>query len=112
VCLLNDHIKLTIIAIKPSRLLSRALLFGVAVSLMLPLFGCATDVEKRQTSMIENEAGAQMNRAIWRKMSDAEKHAYARQSLLDIGENPDAFVSKGKTREMLLLEGLEAVYAK
>jgi hypothetical protein len=53
-----------------------------------------------------------MNRAIWRKMSDAEKHAYARQSLLDIDENPDAFVSKGRTREILLLEGLEAVYAK
>jgi hypothetical protein len=31
---------------------------------------------------------------------------------LDIDENPDAFASKGRTREMLLLEGLEAVYAK
>jgi len=112
VCLLKDHIKLITTAIKPSRLFSRALLLGVAVSLMLPLFGCATDVEKRQTSMIESEDGSQMNRAIWRKMSDAEKHAYARQSLLDIDENPDAFVSKGRTREILLLEGLEAVYAK
>ena len=94
--------------IKPYRLL----LLGVAVSLTLPLFGCATDTEKRQTSMIQSEEGAQMNRAIWQKMSDEEKHAYARKSLQDIGENPDAFVSQGRTREMLLLEGLEAVYAK
>ncbi len=78
----------------------------------LPLLSCSTDIEKRQTSMIQSEEGTQMNRSIWRKMSDEEKRDYARQSLLDIGENPDAFVSQGRTREMLLLEGLEAVYAK
>lgn len=78
----------------------------------LSLLSCSTDIEKRQTSMIQSEEGTQMNRSIWRKMSDEEKRDYARQSLLDIGENPDAFVSQGRTREMLLLEGLEAVYAK
>ena len=95
--------------IKPYRLL----LLGVAVSLTLPLFGCATtDTEQRQTSMMQSQDDKAMNRAIWRKMSDEEKRTYARTSLLDVGEDPDAFVSKGRTREGLLLEGLEAVYAK
>jgi len=94
--------------IKPYRLL----LLGVAASLTLSLFACATDVEKRQTSMMENQKDTSMNRGLWRKMSDGEKLAYARKSLEDIGEDPRAFVSQGVTRETLLLKGLEAVYAK
>ena len=105
---LRGHIKLTIIAIKRYQWL----VLAVAVLSALPLSSCSTDIEKRQTSMIQSEDGAKMNRAIWHKMSDEEKRAYARKSLLDIGENPDALVSSGRTREMLLLEGLEAVYAK
>ncbi|MDX8382096.1 MAG: hypothetical protein R8M14_08310 [Ghiorsea sp.] len=78
----------------------------------LSLFACATDVEKRQTSMMESQKNVTMNRGFWRKMSNHEKLAYARQSLEDIGEDPSAFVSQGVTRETLLLKGLEAVYAK
>jgi len=95
--------------IKPYRLL----LLGVTASLLaLSLFGCAPDVGKRQTSMMESQKDSIMNRGLWRKMSDDEKRTYARKSLEDIGENPSAFVSEGKTKESLLLQGLEAVYAK
>ncbi len=100
---------MTTIVIKPFR----GFLFGVAVCLTLPLFGCASkDIEQRQTSMMQSQEDTAMNRAIWRKMTDADKQAYARTSLLDVGEDPDAFVSKGRTRETLLLEGLNAVYGK
>jgi len=92
--------------------LNKAFILGVAVCITLPLFGCATKVEQRQTSMMEQHKEASMNRGIWRDMTDVEKRTYARKSLEDVGENPDAFVSKGRTREGLLLEGLEAVYGK
>jgi len=45
-------------------------------------------------------------------MKDSEKRTYARMSLEAIGENPGAIVTKNKTREQLLLEGLEAIYGK
>jgi len=93
--------------------LNKAFILGVAVCLTLPLFGCASkDVEQRQTSMMENPKDKTMNRGIWRDMSDADKQAYARKSLEDVGENPDARVSDSMTRGQLMLQGLEAVYAK
>ncbi|MDQ7005147.1 MAG: hypothetical protein Q9N67_09625 [Ghiorsea sp.] len=93
--------------------MNKAFLLGVAVCLTLPLLGCASkDIEQRQTSMMQNQEGKVMNRGIWHQMTDVEKQAYARQSLEDVGENPDAFVSQGRTRETLLLEGLNAVYDK
>ena len=93
--------------------MNKALILGVAVCLTLPLFGCASkDIEQRQTSMMESQDKTSMNPSIWRDMTDMEKRSYARKSLEDVGENPGAFVSKGRTREGLLLEGLEAVYGK
>ncbi len=107
-CQLKAHIKLITTAIKSSRLF----FWGVAVCLTLPLFGCASKQELRQTSMMENSKDTAMNPVIWQKMSDEEKVSYARKSLEDVGENPDARVSDGVTRAMLMLQGLEAVYAK
>jgi len=84
---------------------------GVAVCLTLPLLGCASkNIEQRQSSMLERQHNTVMNPYIWQNMTGAEKRSYARKSLEDVGENPDAFVSQGRTRETLLLEGLEAVY--
>ena len=45
-------------------------------------------------------------------MKDAEKSTYARMSLEEMGENPDTIVKDKITREILLLQGLEAVYGK
>ncbi|MDX8387711.1 MAG: hypothetical protein R8M46_04140 [Ghiorsea sp.] len=90
----------------------------MAASLMLPLFGCAekkvvsTEGQAPETTMFDRNEDGMIDRADWRYMKDGEKSTYARMSLEAIGENPDALVSKGKTREMLLLEGLEAIYGK
>ena len=93
--------------------MNKAFILGVAVCLTLPLFGCASkSIEQRQTSMMENPKDKSMNRGIWRDMSDKEKVLYARKSLEDVGENPDARVSDSITRGQLMLQGLEAVYAK
>ena len=85
---------------------------------MLPLFGCAekkvisTEGQAPETIMFDRNADGIIDRADWRYMKASDKRTYARMSLEAIGENPDTLVSKGKTREMLLLEGLEAIYGK
>ena len=85
---------------------------GVAVSLILPLSGLAenttTDIDAR---FDKNDDGI-VGRIDWRKMKDSEKKTYARMSLEAIGENPGATVTKNKSREQLLLEGLEAIYGR
>jgi len=52
------------------------------------------------------------DRSDWKKLKDDEKRTFARMSLEDIGENPSTTVSQDKTREDLLIEGLEAIYGK
>lgn len=47
----------------------------------------------------------------WAKMSDKEKAAYARQSLLELGLDPDAMTRDGRTRLQDYLDGLRSVYA-
>ena len=111
-CLLKAHTKLITTVIKPYRLL----LWGVAVSLTLPLFGCIsqTKVVHEKPSAVTNKFDKNgdgiIDRADWRRMTDSDKKTYVRMSLEEIGENPDTTVSQGKTREDLLLEGLEAIY--
>lgn len=51
-----------------------------------------------------------VNAEDWKQMNNAEKQAYARDSLRELGLNPEAGVGKGKTREDLYLEGLRSVY--
>ncbi len=82
---------------------------GVAVSLMLPLSVWA---EKSIDAQFDKNEDGIVGRVDWRLMKDSEKRTYARMSLEAIGENPGAIVTKNKTREQLLLEGLEAIYGK
>jgi hypothetical protein len=86
---------------------------------MLPLFGCAEktiekggDKEATLTSKFDRNADDIIDRQDWRKMKDEQKKSYTRMSLEEIGENPDAIVSKNKTREDLLREALEKIYSK
>ena len=51
-----------------------------------------------------------VNAEDWKQMNTTEKKAYARDSLRELGLNPEAGVGKGKTREDLYLEGLRSVY--
>ncbi|MDQ6959876.1 MAG: hypothetical protein Q9M27_02515 [Mariprofundaceae bacterium] len=46
----------------------------------------------------------------WKQMSEEEKQAYARESLRELGLDPEAGVGKGKTRADRYLEGLRSVY--
>ncbi len=85
--------------------------------LTLPLFGCAGKTTRivhsnpsPVTQKFDTNGDGVIDIVDWRRMSDAQKRTYARMSLEEIGENPDAIVSGKKTREMLLLEGLNAVY--
>lgn len=103
---LKDLIKLTIIATK----FLRGLYFGVAASLMLPLLALA-DSPEVDAQFDRNKDGI-IDRADWRYMKDDQKKTYARLSLEAIGENPDALVTKDKTRAQLFLEGLEAIYGR
>lgn len=48
--------------------------------------------------------------ADWAKMSEQEKTAYARDSLLEIGLSPDAPDGNGHTRLQDYLDGLRSVY--
>lgn len=82
----------------------------MAVSLILPLSVFAANQEIND-KFDKNKDGI-IDRTDWRKMNKDERKTYARMSLEEIGENPDAFVAKDKTREAFLLEGLEAIYNK
>lgn len=46
----------------------------------------------------------------WRRMSNEEKRAYARETLRELGLNPDATVGGGKTRIDDFLAGLREIY--
>jgi len=46
----------------------------------------------------------------WKQMNDKEKHDYARDSLRELGLDPEAGVGKGKTRVDRYLEGLRSIY--
>jgi hypothetical protein len=110
VYLLKVLIKLTITVIKPLK----GLWLGVVVSLMLPLSVMAEQMinyGSLNERFDKNEDGT-IDQIDWRKMKDDEKRTYARLSLEAIGENPDAIVRKGQSREAFLLEGLEAIYGK
>jgi hypothetical protein len=48
--------------------------------------------------------------ADWGKLSARERREYARESLRELGLDPDAGVGEGKTRADRYLEGLESVY--
>lgn len=48
----------------------------------------------------------------WVRMSEDDKLAYARDSLLELGLAPDASVGNGRTRLLDYLDGLRAVYAR
>ena len=48
----------------------------------------------------------------WGKMSDAEKAAYARAALMELGLAPDAAVGGGRTRLQDYLDGLRSVYER
>lgn len=51
-----------------------------------------------------------VNGADWKKMTDAERMAYAQNSLEALGEDPLAALPSGKTRLDLYLAGLRQVY--
>ncbi len=80
----------------------------MAVSLILPLSVLAANSDIYH--LFDKNKDGIIDRTDWRKMNKDERKTYARMSLEDIGENPDAFVAKDKTREKFLLEGLEAIY--
>lgn len=98
--------------------MNKTFVLGVAVCLTLPLFGCAAktkvvhDDPSPVTIKFDENGDGIIDKIDWRRMKDAEKSTYARMSLEAIGENPDAIVKGKKTRELLLLEGLNAVYGK
>lgn len=48
----------------------------------------------------------------WHGMSADERMAYARESLLSLGEDPDVLIEGEETRASRYLKGLEAVYAR
>ncbi len=82
----------------------------MAVSLMLPFSVYAEEIDAN-TKFDKNHDGF-FNRIDWRYMKDDEKKTYARMSLEAVGENPTVIVFKNKSRETLLIEGLEAIYGK
>jgi len=98
--------------------LNKAFILGVAVCLTLPLFGCAAKTKvvhsnpSPVTVQFDKNGDGIIDRIDWRRMKDAEKSTYARMSLEEMGENPDTIVKGKMTREILLLQGLEAVYGK
>ena len=98
--------------------LNRWYSFGVAVCFALPLLGCASKTRMIQanpspvTVEFDTNGDGIIDQRDWRRMKESERRTYARKALEEIGENPDATVTGKKTREMLLLEGLNAVYGK
>ncbi len=51
-----------------------------------------------------------VNAEDWKQMRDDEKRIYARDSLRELGLDPEAGIGKGKTRVDRYLEGLRSVY--
>jgi len=51
-----------------------------------------------------------VNAEDWKLMDAKGKQAYARESLRELGLDPDTSVGKGKTRAYRYLEGLRSVY--
>ncbi|MDQ6989926.1 MAG: hypothetical protein Q9M19_08580 [Mariprofundaceae bacterium] len=87
---------------------------GIVVALGLPLSALADSTE---AMLLIDVRFDQTNDGVvdgrdWAKMTDEDKSSYARMSLEAVGENPDVIVSKGRTREMLFLQGLAAIYAR
>jgi len=83
---------------------------GVVMSLMLPPLALA-DHEEIDDKFDKNGDGIFDSRD-WQRLKAHEKKTYARMLLEKVGENPSTLVSKGRTREALLLEGLEGIYGK
>ena len=81
----------------------------VAVVAMCPLSMAIADTINVDV-IFDKTGDAIVDGQDWNQMTDAEKQDYARQSVIGLGQDPDAVVENGKTRSMLYLEGLRSVY--
>jgi len=101
------RIKLSIIVIKPRWMW---LVVG-AVAVMLPLFAMATEQDLASVDARFDKTGDHLvDMRDWKRMSAAERLAYAHASLLMLGIDPYSKVHDGKNRVQQYLDGLNRVY--
>jgi len=90
-----------------------------AVAAMLPLLTFVTDsfaaddVAKESMPVdirFDKTGDGIVDASDWGQMSADEQLSYARESLLALGEDPDALLLEGKSRVQKYLQGLRSVY--
>ncbi len=70
--------------------------------------GKATSADAR----FDKTGDGMVDAADWGRMTGKERREYARESLRELGLDPDAGVGEGKTRADRYLEGLNSVYGR
>jgi len=89
-----------------SRLLQVALL-----SFALLLAGPVAAADMSSVEAQHDKTGdAIVDAADWKQMNDKEKAAYARDSMLALGQNPDMRLNNGKTLTDQYMDSLNSIY--
>ena len=99
-CRWGGHIRRSITVI-------RLLLIGVAFLIAAPVYAEKLSADVR----FDKTGDGVVNAEDWKQMNAKEKQAYARDSLRELGLDPEASVGEGETRVDRYLEGLRSVYA-
>jgi len=82
----------------------------MAMVVALAGMGAAIADEANVDARFDKTGDAIVDSQDWDLMNAGERQAYARQSVIGLGQDPDAVVENGKTRALLYLEGLRSVY--
>ena len=93
--------------ISPTIIAIKSLLFIVAV--ILPALAWGDDNLSVDFKFDKTGDGI-VDASDWKQMTGVEQEAYARESVQALGEDPEVLIPGGKSRALLYLEGLRAVY--
>ncbi|MDX8392702.1 MAG: hypothetical protein R8K53_09100 [Mariprofundaceae bacterium] len=97
---------------RTSRIITVIKAFFVAAALLIaapsPLHAEAVSAD----AQFDKTGDGLVNAEDWGQMSKAERLAYARASLAELGIEPDAAVGSGRTRLQDYLDGLRSVYTR
>ena len=94
--------------VRMDQMLIRGIIVAGALA-MFPVVLHAAD-ELNVDARFDKTGDAIIDGQDWGQMNETEKQAYARQSVISLGQDPDAAVENDKTRATLYLEGLRSVY--
>jgi len=84
--------------------------FGIVLSLTSP--AQAVEGAVNADAKFDKTGDGMVDIEDWQRMSEQDKLAYARASLMELGLTPDAVIGGGRTRLQDYLDGLRAVYGR